>query len=163
MSSQIKSALPMRDDVSGCIECAGKKSRREFLTATAAGAVAALLTTACGGAGSDGSTGITGPFSLTVQVSTYSALSNVGGIARIDSGGSPIAVVRTASDAFSAFSLICPHNGCTVSITGSAFQCPCHGARFSSTGTWTGGQRTTNLRSLTTSYDSATGVLTITA
>ncbi len=147
----------------GCAHCAEKAgtSRREFITASAASAVAALLVAACGGA--TGATGVTGPGgSLSVQISKFPALANVGGIARVDTGGSPVAVVRTGASTFAALSLICPHFGCTVGIYGSSFQCPCHGAQFASTGTWIGGQRTTNLGSYTTSYDATTGVLTIT-
>jgi Rieske Fe-S protein len=150
----------------GCAHCGGQTatSRRDFLTASAASAVAAMLVTGCGGSGAD-ATGvtITGPVSLSVTVSAYPALANVGGIARVDSGGTPVAAVRTGADTFSAFSLICPHFGCTVNITGASFQCPCHGARFTSTGSWSGGQRTTNLTTLSTSYDSGTGILTVTA
>jgi cytochrome b6-f complex iron-sulfur subunit len=151
--------------VTGCAHCGdqGGTSRREFLTTSAASVAAALLVTACGGA-SD-STGVvdTGPVSLSVQVSGYAELANVGGIARVDSGGTPVAAVRTGANTFAAFSLICPHFGCTVGINASAFLCPCHGARFASSGVWTGGQRTSNLTSLTTSYDTTTGVLTITS
>jgi Rieske Fe-S protein len=150
--------------VTGCAHCAEQvgTSRREFIATSAASAVAALLVTACGGA-SD-STGVvdTGPVSLSVQVSAYPALANVGGIARVDNGGTPIAAVRTGASTFAAFSLICPHFGCTVGINGSSFLCPCHGAQFASSGAWIGGQRTTNLRSLTTSFDSTTSVLTVT-
>jgi Rieske Fe-S protein len=148
--------------VTGCAHCAqqGGTSRREFLATSAASAVAALLATACGGA--SGTTGVdTGPVSLSVQVSGYPGLANVGGIARVDNGGTPVAAVRTGASTFAAFSLICPHFGCTVGINGSSFLCPCHGAQFASSGTWIGGQRTTNLTSLTTSYNATTGVLTI--
>ena len=153
--------------VTGCAHC-GEQSgttRREFITAAAASAVAALLVTACGGGSASDSTGVvdTGPVSLSVQVSNYAALANVGGIARVDSGGSPVAAVRTGASTFAAFSLICPHFGCTVGINGSAFLCPCHGARFASSGAWTGGQRTSNLTPLGTSYDDVSGVLTITS
>lgn len=134
--------------------------RREFITASVASAVTVLLTTSCGGSGG-GSAVITGPVSFSVQVSNYPALANIGGIARVDMGGTPVAAVRTGADTFAAFSLICPHRGCTVGINGSAFRCPCHGAMFASTGTWIGGQRTTNLGSFTTSYDATSGVLTI--
>ncbi len=134
--------------------------RREFITASVASAVTVLLTTSCGGS-AGGLGGVTGPVSFSVQVSNYPALANIGGIARVDMGGTPVAAVRTGADTFAAFSLICPHRGCTVGINGSAFRCPCHGAMFASTGTWIGGQRTTNLGSFTTSYDATTGVLTI--
>ena len=152
--------LPINDQKAGCADC-NKRSRREFLAAGAATAITAILASACGGAGD--ATGVTtGPVSLDVQVSAYPALANVGGIARVDKGGTPVAAVRTGTNTFSAFSLICPHFGCTVNVNGAAFLCPCHGARFSSTGTWTGGQRTTNLTALATSYDASTGVLVIT-
>jgi Rieske Fe-S protein len=133
--------------------------RREFIATSAASAVAALLVAACG---VSGATGVTGPVSLSVRVSDHPSLASVGGIARVDSGGTPVAAVRTGASTFAAFSLICPHFGCTVGINGSSFLCPCHGAQFASTGRWTGGQQTTNLTSLNTSYDATTGTLTIT-
>jgi Rieske Fe-S protein len=155
--------MTMNVNGDGCAHCgqSSPTSRREFLTTSVASAVTAVLVTACGGP--SGGTGITttGPVSLSVQISSYAALANVGGIARVDSGGTPVAVVRTGADTFAAFSLICPHFGCTVGISGASFLCPCHGARFTSSGTWSGGQRTSNLTSLTTSYDSVAGVLTI--
>jgi Rieske Fe-S protein len=150
--------------VAGCAHCTeqGLTSRREFIATSAASAVAALLVTACGGASSP--TGVdTGPVSLSVQVSSYAGLANVGGIARVDNGGTPVGAVRTGQNTFAAFSLICPHFGCTVGINGSSFLCPCHGAQFASSGTWIGGQRTTNLTSLTASYNATTGVLAITS
>ncbi|HEY0779534.1 MAG TPA: hypothetical protein VGD56_16320 [Gemmatirosa sp.] len=49
----------------------------------------------------------------------------------------------------------------SVNIVSSGFYCPNHGAEFNATGTWTGGQRTSNLTSYPTSYDPATGTLTI--
>ena len=149
----------------GCAHCGEQTgtSRREFIATSAASAVAALLVTACGGA-SDTTGVVTGPVSLSVQVSGYAALANVGGIARVDNGGTPVAAVRTGASTFAAFSLICPHFGCTVGINnGSSFLCPCHGARFAASGAWTGGQPTSNLASLATSYDATTGVLTITS
>lgn len=62
---------------------------------------------------------------------------------------------------FAALSRICPHQGATVNLAGSGFQCPRHGAQFTLAGTWTGGQHTSNLRSYATSYDATTGVLTV--
>jgi Rieske Fe-S protein len=138
--------------------------RREFLTVSAASVLTVLLTNACGGsaAGDGGGGVITGPVSYSILVSNYPALANVGGIARVDNGGTPIAAVRTGADTFSAFSLICPHRGCTVGINGSSFRCPCHGATFASSGLWTGGQQTSNLAAFGTSYDATTDTLTIT-
>ena len=160
---EVISAEPEQISGTGCAHCgdAAARTRREFLTTSAAAAVAGFLISACGGA--SGPTGIsTGPVALSVKVSSFPALANVGGIARIDQGGTPVAAVRTGATTFSAFSLICPHFGCTVGINGgSSFLCPCHGARFTATGAWNGGQRTANLTSLSASYDSATDVLTV--
>lgn len=137
--------------------------RREFLTVSAASVLTVLLTDACGGSVGDGGGGvITGPVSYSVLVSNYPALANVGGIARVDNGGTPIAAVRTGAATFAAFSLICPHRGCTVGINGTSFRCPCHGAMFASSGVWIGGQQTSNLAAFSTSFDSTTDTLTIT-
>ena len=86
----------------------------------------------------------------------------MGGIARVDTpDGYPIAVVRTGAQQYAAFSLVCPHQGVTVNISGSGFLCPGHGARFAGDGSWVGGQHTSNLRSLATTYNAASGELTI--
>src|SRR5258706_3409172 len=87
--------------------------RREFLTVSAASVLTVLLTDACGGSGGDAVV-LTGPASFSVQVSTYPTLANVGGIARVANGGTPIAAVRTGADTFAAVSLITPHPGCTM-------------------------------------------------
>jgi cytochrome b6-f complex iron-sulfur subunit len=96
-----------------------------------------------------------------VKVSDYPALATVGGVALITAGGSPLAIVRTGTNSFVALSRICPHQGAIVSTGTNGFTCPRHGARFSSTGTWIGGQSTSSLRSYPTSYDDSTSTLTI--
>ena len=67
-----------------------------------------------------------------------------------------------SSGQYAAFSLVCPHQGATVNISGAGFQCPQHGARFASSGSWVGGQPTSSLRTLSASFDQASGQLTIT-
>lgn len=138
--------------------------RRTFVTRSALAAAGALLASACaGGSTPTGPGGLGGNGTLSVQISNYPALASVGGIARVDSGqGTPVAAVRTSATTFAAFSLICPHFGCTVGIATGSFACPCHGARFASNGQWTGGQPTGNLNALKASYDATTGLLTIT-
>lgn len=141
--------------------------RRTFVAQSAFVAAAALLATACGGAADSTGPNVDGPITgMTLNVANYPALASVGGIARVNAGnGTPLAIVRTSTTTFAAFSLICPHMGCTVGITGStsgaAFQCPCHGAMFSSTGAWVGGQRTSGLRSVAIAYDATANTLTI--
>ena len=132
--------------------------RREFLLRASLFAAAAALA-ACTGVGDNA----TGPanVSTSIKVSDYPALANVGGVALINVSGSPLAVVRTGDTSFDALSRICPHQGATVDHTYNGFQCPRHGATFTNTGTWTGGQRTGNLHAYTTSYDAGTGILKI--
>jgi Rieske Fe-S protein len=73
-----------------------------------------------------------------------------------------VALVRTGAASFAAFSLRCPHQGFTVNVQGGAFACPAHGARFNSSGTWTGGQRTSNLTALPATYNAASGTVVVT-
>jgi Rieske Fe-S protein len=143
--------------------CAGCEAmdRRTFLAQAALAAGVAAFLAACS-AGSDVTApGFTG--TLVVSVSDFPALSAVGGLARVDGGkGSPVAAVRTGDAQYAAFSLVCPHQGATVNISGAGFQCPQHGARFASDGSWTGGQPTSSLHKLSATFDSSTGELTIT-
>ncbi len=148
--------------------CAGCGiDRRTFLSQSTLVAVAALLADACG-------TGVWDPVSpalnvipatgLSFSLASYPALATVGGIAKVaDTAGNPLALVRTGASAFTALSLACPHQGTTVNVSGSGFLCPNHGARFSSDGTWTGGQGTANLTAYPVTYNATAGTLTIAA
>jgi len=51
--------------------------------------------------------------------------------------------------------------GAGASQLRDGFVCPVHGATFNLSGQWIGGQRTSSLHSYATSYDSASGTLTI--
>jgi cytochrome b6-f complex iron-sulfur subunit len=148
-----------------CGGCAGAPAehatdgigRRTFIAQSALLAAAAMLA-ACG---ADAATAPSTIASTTVKVSDYPTLATVGGIALVSLGGSPFAVVRTADSSFVTLSRICPHQGNVVNINGSGFLCPGHGAQFSATGTWQGGQPTSSLRSYSTAYDASTGTITI--
>jgi Rieske Fe-S protein len=133
--------------------------RRDFVTRAAA-AIAAAALTACG-AGIDSSTSPGTVSTTTITVANYPALASVGGVATTSIGGVPLAIVRTGDTSFAAFSRICPHQGGTIQTTSSGFQCPVHGATFNRSGQWIGGQRTTNMRQYPTTYDAASGTLTI--
>ncbi len=146
---------------------AGGVSRRDFISSATLAAVAALLTTACG-TGADilaarnrSTPGTLSAGGITLRLSDYPALAQVGGIARADTTAGPIALVRAATSTVAAFSMICPHQGATINIQGNGFVCPNHFAQFSATGQWLGGQPTTNLVSYPTTYDSATGLITV--
>ncbi len=141
--------------------------RRAFLSRSTLAAVAAVLASACGDGiiGGRSPTGLTQlpAGGLTFKVGDYPALAAAGGIVRVDTAAGPIALVHTATSSYAALSMICTHQGSTVNIQGGGFVCPNHGARFSSTGQWTGGQQTTSLVSFPTTFNAATGVLTVTS
>jgi Rieske Fe-S protein len=100
---------------------------------------------------------------FTIRVSDYPALATVGGIALISGGNrnAPIAVTRTGDASYVALSLVCPHRGVTVSLSGSGFYCSGHGATFAGSGSWTGGQPTSGLSRYALSYDPGTGTIDI--
>jgi cytochrome b6-f complex iron-sulfur subunit len=72
-----------------------------------------------------------------------------------------MAVVRTDASTFVALSRVCPHQGTVVNATSSGFLCPNHGAQFSKTGAWVGGQQTRSLPSYPATYDATAGTVTI--
>jgi cytochrome b6-f complex iron-sulfur subunit len=49
---------------------------------------------------------------------------------------------------FSALSLVCPHLGCTVNVTGEGLTCPCHGSRYLVDGSLRNGPASRSLASL---------------
>ena len=68
---------------------------------------------------------------------------------------------RTAQDAFTALTAICTHEGCTVDRFASpVFVCPCHGSRYSTSGTVVMGPASRALVQFTTRFTN--NVLTIT-
>jgi nitrite reductase/ring-hydroxylating ferredoxin subunit len=131
--------------------------RRDFMMRAAA-ALAAVALAACGG---DSPTSPSSVSSTTLKLSDLPALSSVGGVATVSVSGVPLAIVRTSSSSFVAFSRICPHQGTTIDVTSTGFQCPRHGATFDKSGQWIGGQRTSNLTSYPVTYDAAAGTLTV--
>ncbi len=44
------------------------------------------------------------------------------------------AVVVHANSGFMAYSLVCPHLGCTIQPVDDGFACPCHGSQFAEDG-----------------------------
>ena len=137
--------------------CPLLSTRRTFISQAVLAAAAAALA-ACG-AGSDP----TAPASVgaSLKVSDYPALASTGGIALVSVSGARLAVVRTGASSFLALSRVCPHEGGAINQSGSGFLCSKHGAQFSATGTWLGGERTTNMRSYATTYDATTDTLAI--
>jgi Rieske Fe-S protein len=131
--------------------------RRDFVMRAAA-ALAAVALAACS---SSDATSPSSVASTTFNLSNYPTLSSVGGVATVSIGGTPIAIVRTSSTTFAAFSQICPHQGATINVISSGFQCPRHGATFDKNGQWIGGQPTGNLTSYPVTYNAAAGTITV--
>lgn len=151
-------------DGASCESCV---SRRDFLARVAVVAGTLAVAAACGGVGGD-ATGIgSGPLPggpLTIKVSDYAGLANVGQPVEIrDSSGRAlgVAAVRTGSDSFIALGMSCTHQGTKVNISGQGFWCPNHGARFSNTGAVIQGPAQQPLYRYGVSYDASAGTLTI--
>jgi len=54
---------------------------------------------------------------------------------------------------FRALSLVCPHLGCTVSVSEEGFTCPCHGSRYLPDGSLRNGPASRSLDSLRVEVD----------
>ena len=133
--------------------------RRTFLAQSALLAAGALLAACAAGDATDPGTTLNS--TTDIKVSDFPALASVGGIALVNFSGNPFAIVRTGDASFVTLSRVCPHQGSIINPNGSGFLCPGHGARFSATGQWQGGERTSNMRSYQTTYDAAAGTLAI--
>jgi cytochrome b6-f complex iron-sulfur subunit len=150
---------------SGCARELGTDSirdgigRRAFLAQSALLAAGALLAACAAGDVSSPGTDLTS--TSDIKVSDLPALASVDGVALVNISGNPLAIVRTGDASFVTLSRVCPHQGSTINPSGSGFLCPGHGAQFSATGQWVGGQRTSNMRSYSTTYDAAAGTITI--
>lgn len=73
-----------------------------------------------------------------------------------------VIVVRRSSATFSAFSAVCPHAGCGVSVVRAGeLVCPCHGSTFTYAGERIAGPAETGLTRLAATYDAAARRLTI--
>ncbi|WKW13018.1 Rieske (2Fe-2S) protein [Pseudogemmatithrix spongiicola] len=151
-----------------CETCAVAEGRRAFVTKTLLAAVGAWVLQGCGDGdiGGPGAPDFAPPIAggrLVVSLASFPALATVGGIARVDAGGTaPIAAVRIASETFLAVSMVCTHAGFQpIEIRPTGFRCPNHGAQFDREGAWVGGQPTGDLFQYPVAYDATAGTVTI--
>jgi cytochrome b6-f complex iron-sulfur subunit len=153
-------------------------TRRDFCVAAcqalSLGAIAATLQ-ACGGGNnpnepSDEFSNVPSLPTIPATVSNGAATVTVGGTALANNGGTALVqsslgtmlVVRNDTTTVSAFTATCTHAQCTVTgFTEGVFQCPCHGSRYSTSGTVVRGPATQALRRFNASI--ANDVITITA
>jgi cytochrome b6-f complex iron-sulfur subunit len=124
--------------------------RREFTRWMTAGAIATSLPVAIAACSNSGSStsAISSPTASSVAAApsagsaTVTALDQAGFV-EITVNGKPGTIVRNPDkkDEILAVNTMCTHKGCTVAWKADqkAFVCPCHGAKFSASGTVTNG------------------------
>lgn len=97
---------------------------------------------------------------LTIRVRDISKVVAVGSSVQIGKvKGQPVALMRSGPSAFSAFSLLCPHQGVTVVKDGEGWICNAHGSKFEKDGELNFGPATTALSKVPVKVSS--GVITI--
>ena len=136
-------------------------SRRHFLVTTSLSA-ASLAVAGCG----DGI--ISGVAPKIVGLPSGPVTLKVGDVPELATNGvivrrfNSIGVKRTGPTTFIAMQLVCTHQGCAVNIsTNTQLDCPCHFSQFDGDGNVTRGPADRALPRYTTSYDTATDILTI--
>lgn len=112
-----------------CLRC----SRRQAIKLGAAGAAGLAMGVALPGCGGE-LTPLTED--VTVTLSDYPALAEVGGAAEIttDAFDHSIWIVREGEQEYRAMSSECNHASCDVDLEGDKFVCPCHGSVFARDG-----------------------------
>jgi cytochrome b6-f complex iron-sulfur subunit len=153
---------------------AAVSSRREFCgQACHAAALAALgiLLPGCGGSPS-GPSGMGAPplpnvatsiaaGQFTLNIDAASPLNAVGSAALVNASGRTFLVARTAQDSFSALTATCTHEACTITgFQDQSYVCPCHGSRFTLSGTVVSGPAPRSLATFPTAFSNS--VLTVT-
>ena len=143
-------------------------NRRDFIARAAGTAGVAALVAACGDGFISGATAnmvkppVVPPGPVTVKVGNYPELAAVGVLVQPTEAFVALKRTGTAPDTFTCFSVSCTHQGCAVDIVnGQRFACPCHGSQFDNNGQVTQGPAQQPLRTVSTSYDPATDLLTI--
>jgi Rieske Fe-S protein len=98
---------------------------------------------------------------MTVPLAQNPSLAQAGGmilVAQVQA-----LVLRVSATEYRALTSVCTHQSCTVSsFDGARLNCPCHGSQFSPTGAVVRGPATSPLRTYATTFDQASGVITVT-
>jgi Rieske Fe-S protein len=97
---------------------------------------------------------------LQLTIDSTSPLATVGNAVLVENGLGKFLVARTDQDSFVALTAVCTHFGCTiVRYDNLTYECPCHGSRFSTSGSVVRGPASAPLRQFPTQFSN--GVLTI--
>lgn len=115
-----------------------------------------------------------GPGVIRLKASAFSALANPGGSVQLTFIDyiAPLTLNRVTADRFVALDSVCTHAGCTVArfiVANNRMRCPCHGSRYDIEGRVfrdangvSTEPATDDLTRFTTSYDVASGIISIT-
>ncbi len=136
-------------------------SRREFARLAGLACAAAACTADGSGPTAPQASGINiDGNTLTLLLSQNPALSASNGLVLVAQRS--VLVFRLSSTEYGALASVCTHQACTVSsFDGSRLTCPCHGSQFSPSGAVTRGPAAVALRAYQTSFDSASGTITV--
>lgn len=142
-----------------CKDCV---NRRDFLAKTALAAAALVVVDGCGD-GQIGPTAVKLGSGVTVRLTDFPQLANIGTLVGITPDR---ALVRTSTTTFVGFSRICTHQGCITDIRNNEFECPCHGSIFANDGSVIRGPNIESppispLDKLTATFNAATGTVTV--
>jgi Rieske Fe-S protein len=79
----------------------------------------------------------------------------VGGADAVVVNGRPVWLLQLTAGQFTAYSAICPHEGCTVQFVSGArgFACPCHRSQFDARGRVLNGPAPANLSAVRVASD----------
>lgn len=98
---------------------------------------------------------------VSVAVAAGSALATLGGAALITSGLGSFLAFRTSDTVLTVLTARCTHDACTVSgFQNVQYVCPCHGSRFTMTGSVVNGPAAAPLGQFASTF--ANGTLTFT-
>ena len=122
--------------------------RKDFLCGAALLGTTGTILSTLDSCSKEGAAGPTVDFTIDITQTPYNALQTIGGVVR----KSGVIIVKDNSGNIVAVAEACTHEGCNVSYDSGTqtFPCPCHGAKFSLTGSVLNGPAQTNLKKYTT-------------
>ncbi len=137
-----------------------EQTRREFLRTCAYGCALGALSyfgVGCSDSGS-GNPSSSSPQTITLNLADYPPLADDNSSVSVSGTalGRPLLITHTTGDTYYALDSRCTHQSCTVVASTPTLNCPCHGSRFSLTGSVSSGPASTPLRSFTIRKDGNT-------
>lgn len=135
--------------------------RRDFMKACTWG-VAGVVIVGVAAPAMSGCSAINGPGNVQADYNVSSLTGDNQGMVTSGNGpeGAPMLIVRHSAGVFTAISMSCTHQGCTIDAPSSGtMTCPCHGAQFDMTGAVLRGPARRALTTYTTTYDASTSMV----